>query len=173
VFMASWRHSTNGTMQNYKKEAPRGTQHKDWRKSVNRSQIYIEHIKHVIFEPENTYFSTYPPPTLIHLSHRFTSASKPAAQKSFEVLSQPLPRPVRHQLQLSNALERISQPSCWTALSDKHFPPQTGNISLWISFTLTIEGCSSVVYFSSTGPHFDYWNLPLNMCMHVCYLDVH
>jgi hypothetical protein len=29
VFMASWRHSTNGTMQNYKKEAPRGTQHKD------------------------------------------------------------------------------------------------------------------------------------------------
>jgi hypothetical protein len=30
------------------------------------------------------YFSTYPPQTLIHLSHRFTSASRPAAQKSFD-----------------------------------------------------------------------------------------
>jgi hypothetical protein len=33
---------------------------------------------------KNIYISTYPPPTLIHLSHRFTSASKPAAQKSFD-----------------------------------------------------------------------------------------
>jgi hypothetical protein len=41
-------------------------------------------IEHVIFEPrKNIYFSTYPPPTLIHLSHCFTSESKPAAQKSF------------------------------------------------------------------------------------------
>jgi uncharacterized membrane protein len=23
------------------------------------------------------------------------------------------------------------------------------------------------------GRHFDYWNQPLNMCMHVCYLDWH
>jgi hypothetical protein len=30
------------------------------------------------------YFSTYPPPTLIHLSHRFISALKSAAQKSFD-----------------------------------------------------------------------------------------
>jgi hypothetical protein len=39
---------------------------------------------------KNVHFSTYPPPTLIHLSHHFTSASKPAAQKSFDC-SQPLP----------------------------------------------------------------------------------
>jgi hypothetical protein len=39
----------------------------------------------MIFEPGiSIYFSTYPPPTLIHLSYRFTSASKPAAS------SQPL-----------------------------------------------------------------------------------
>jgi hypothetical protein len=39
----------------------------------------------VIFEPgKNIYFSTYPPRTLIHFSHRFTSASKPAALKSFD-----------------------------------------------------------------------------------------
>jgi hypothetical protein len=58
-------------------------------KSVNRSQVDI---KHVIFEPgNNIYFSTYPPPTLIHL--RFTSASNPAVQKEvFWLLSQPLPR---------------------------------------------------------------------------------
>jgi hypothetical protein len=30
---------------------------------------------------ENIYFSTYPPATLVHLSHRFASAPKPAAQK--------------------------------------------------------------------------------------------
>jgi hypothetical protein len=38
--------------------------------------------KNVIFEPgkkKNIYFSTYPLPTLIHLSRRFTSALKPAA----------------------------------------------------------------------------------------------
>jgi hypothetical protein len=39
----------------------------------------IQNVKHVILWPEkeNNYFSTYPPPTLIHLSHSFTSASKP------------------------------------------------------------------------------------------------
>jgi hypothetical protein len=44
---------------------------------------WIQNAKHVTFEPEkDIYFSTYPPPTLIHLSHRFISASKPAEQKS-------------------------------------------------------------------------------------------
>jgi hypothetical protein len=39
----------------------------------------------VIFEPvKNIYFSTYPPPTSIHLSHHFTSASKSVALKSFD-----------------------------------------------------------------------------------------
>jgi hypothetical protein len=39
----------------------------------------------VIFEPgKNVYFSTYPPPTLTHLSHRLTNALKAAAWKSFD-----------------------------------------------------------------------------------------
>jgi hypothetical protein len=39
----------------------------------------------VILAPgRNIYFSTYPRPTLIHLSHCFTSASKPAAHESFD-----------------------------------------------------------------------------------------
>jgi hypothetical protein len=42
-------------------------------------------IKHAIFEPgKSIYFSTYPPPTFIHMSHHFTSALKPTAQKSFD-----------------------------------------------------------------------------------------
>jgi hypothetical protein len=37
-------------------------------------------VRHVTFEPggKNIYFSTYPPPTLTHLSYRFISVSKPA-----------------------------------------------------------------------------------------------
>jgi hypothetical protein len=52
--------------------------------SINRSQMGTKLKKKVIFEPgKNFYFSTYPPPTMIHLSHRFTCASKSAACKSF------------------------------------------------------------------------------------------
>jgi hypothetical protein len=46
---------------------------------VNRSQMDIN-INYVIFEPgKNIHFSTYPPPTLIHLSHRFINALKLAS----------------------------------------------------------------------------------------------
>jgi hypothetical protein len=55
------------------------------RESVNRSQLDI---KRKACDTRNwkyiyIYISTCPPPTLIHLSHRFTSGSKPAAEKSF------------------------------------------------------------------------------------------
>jgi hypothetical protein len=61
------------------------------RERVNRSQMDIKRKTYDNRTWKNIYFSTYPPSTLIHLSHRFTSASKPAAQKSFWLLSQPLP----------------------------------------------------------------------------------
>jgi hypothetical protein len=49
------------------------------RESLNGSQLAIS-VKQVGYElGRNIYFSTYPPPTLIHLYGRFTSASKPAA----------------------------------------------------------------------------------------------
>jgi hypothetical protein len=49
---------------------------------VNRSQTDIKR-KTCDIRPwgGGIYFSAYPPPTLIHLSHRFTSASQPTAQK--------------------------------------------------------------------------------------------
>jgi hypothetical protein len=66
-------------------------------KSVNMSQIDV---KHIIFEHEkNVYFSTHPPPTLIHLSHRFTSASNPQHRSRLTVVSAtfaPPFQPLRH-----------------------------------------------------------------------------
>jgi hypothetical protein len=47
--------------------------------SVNRSQVDIKRKTFYIQTCKNIYVSAYPPPTLIHLSHRFTSASKLAA----------------------------------------------------------------------------------------------
>jgi hypothetical protein len=47
--------------------------------SVNRSQMDIKLRTCDIGTWKNIYFSTYPPSTLIYLSHRFTKASKPAA----------------------------------------------------------------------------------------------
>jgi hypothetical protein len=68
----------------------------------------------MISEPEKyIYFSIYPAPTLINLSHLFTSTSKPAAQKSFTVLSANS-APALHHLRFSNVLERIYRTSCET-----------------------------------------------------------
>jgi hypothetical protein len=67
-----------------------------------------------------------------------------------------------------------------TALCNKHFPQETGNISLWISFALSPfahkkKAHNRIMLFSNTllkhCHHFDYWNQPLNM--HIYYLDCH
>jgi hypothetical protein len=52
----------------------------------------------------------------------------------------------------------------WTALRDKHFPPWTGNISLWISFVFSPFAHKSTMFFGSMciflkhSRHFDYRN---------------
>jgi hypothetical protein len=43
-----------------------------------------------------------------------------------------------------------------------HLPQKTHNRMLFFGITPLNHGC-----------HFDYWNQPLNMHMHVCYLDYH
>jgi hypothetical protein len=50
--------------------------------SANRSKIDIKRKKYHILTRKKMYFSTHPQLTLIHLSHCFTSASKPATLKS-------------------------------------------------------------------------------------------
>jgi hypothetical protein len=89
----------------------------------------------------------------------------------FWLFSQPLPH-LRFNLFF---VSETFATELWTALRDQHFRPQTGNISLWISFasgslfTKThTQRCSSIVY---EGRHFNYWNQPLNTRMRVCYLD--
>jgi hypothetical protein len=133
----------------------------------------------VIFEPgkKNVYFSTCPPPTLIHLFHRFTSESKPASIKVFWLLPQPF-------LHLQFNLFVISETFAtqfWIALRDKHSLPWIGNISLWIPlalspFTRKIMHNRTLLFGSILlmhGRHFDYWNQTLKMRMRVCYLDCH
>jgi hypothetical protein len=64
----------------------------------------------------------------------------------------------------------------WTALCDKHFPPSTGDISLWIASALSPFAHNRTLVFGSTlkhGRHFDNWNQPLNTCVRICYLDCH
>jgi hypothetical protein len=151
------------------------------RESVNRSQMDIK-IKYVIFEPgKNIYFSTYPPPTLVHLSQCFTSASKPAALKSFDCRLSRFRTPVstssssaKHfppsweQLYATNTSHRKQEiflyeyPLHWILLPTKKKKRKTHNRTLLFSSIL-----------SKHGHHFDYWNHPLNIRIRVCYLDCH
>jgi hypothetical protein len=93
--------------------------------------------------------------------------------------------PERRNLQLRNLLTVVSAISAppfqhlrhqrnvchqgGTALRDKHFPPQTRNTYLSISFAL-----SPFAHKKSTSErHFDYWNQALNMGMRVFCLACH
>jgi hypothetical protein len=88
------------------------------------------------------------------------------------LLSQPFP-----QLRLNLCISETFDTQLWTALSDKHFPPYTGNISWWISFVVSpfAPEHNRKLFFVSTllkhSHHFDHWNQPLNMRMRVCDLD--
>jgi hypothetical protein len=133
-------------------------------KSVYRSQMDVKRkTRDIRTWKKNISFSTYPPPTLIHLSHRFTSASK----QSFDCF-------------ISHSHTSVSTSSSSTKLlplSGKHFR----KISLRISFVLC-PFCSQkthnrMLLFDSTllkhSCHFDYWNQPLIMRMRICYVECH
>jgi hypothetical protein len=77
---------------------------------VNRSQIDIKLKTWYLNPDKKLYFSTYPPPTLIYMSHCFNSALRPAAWESLllEILQGDL---VEHHLEVSGVFERISLPS--------------------------------------------------------------
>jgi hypothetical protein len=149
------------------------------KESVNRSQMDIKRKTCDIRTWKNTYFSTYPPPTLIHLTHRFTSASKPAAQKSFWLLSQSLPHLVGYHLQISKVLERISRPSCEPLYmkNTSHCKHETFIYEYplhWVLLPIKIaQKDAALRYTLKHGRHFHYWNQPLNMCMRICYLNCH
>jgi hypothetical protein len=118
---------------------------------------------------------------LIHLSHRFTSASKSAAYKSFDSLSQTLPHLVGHHLRLSYTLERISLTSCeWLyATNTSHRKQETFFMTILCIECFfrqtkdTTKRCSSVVHAQAQLPFLllKPASEHLNIRMRVCYLD--
>jgi hypothetical protein len=132
----------------------------------------------VILEPgKSIYFSTYPPPTLIHFLYHFPSASKPAAQKILTVVSATF-APGR--ASLSNFLETISRPSC-EPLYATNISHRKQGIFLYgyplHLVLLPIKNHNRTLLFGSMplkhGRNFDYRNQRLNMRMRVCFLDCH
>jgi hypothetical protein len=100
----------------------------------------------VIFQHgRNVYFSTYPPPTLIHTSHRFTSASKT------RLLCQPLPHFLFKLFVISETFSTNVEPLYMTDIS--HRKQETFLCLCTESFCpqeAHNRTCSLVVYPSST-----------------------
>jgi hypothetical protein len=120
-------------------------------------------------------FSIYPPPTVIHFSHCFSSASK--------LLFQPLPHLRFNLLVFSETLATkvaISRPSC-EPLYETNTSQRKQEVFLYEYILqrvrLQIKDANRTLLFGSSllkhGRHFDYWNQPVNLRMRVCYLDCH
>jgi hypothetical protein len=127
--------------------------------SVSRPQMDIKRKTCDIRTRKRTFFLSYSPPTLIYLSHRFTSASKPAAEKSFDFYRSNLRAWVGHRLRLSNVLEGFSRSSC-----ELLYPIKIRTVyrkySLRISFCPQRKTRNRTLLFGSTflkhDHHFEY-----------------
>jgi hypothetical protein len=150
--------------------------------SVNRSQMDIKRKTHDIrtWKKKNIYFSTYPPATLIHLSHSCKGASKTPAQKSFDCC-------LCHFRTCSGIIchFRTSLKECLDPVVNL-FRRQNLHTINWKHFLMNIlcieSSCPQKTHkrtllFGSTllkhCRHFDYCNQPLNMRISLCYLDGH
>jgi hypothetical protein len=127
----------------------------------------------VTFESwKRLFFSTYPPPTLIHLSFHFTTASKSAAYKSFDRCPSHFLtfvgiicgfRTILREF-LGPILNRFTRQTLPTT-NRKHFFMNILCIESFCPQKRTVC-CSSVAIFTT-------WNLPLLMRLRICYLDCH
>jgi hypothetical protein len=120
---------------------------------------------------KNFYFSTNSPLALIHLSHRFTTASK-----SFDFC-------LSH---FRTSVSNSSSPAkCLPSTCEQLYATNTSHRTLytfldeyplhWVLWPPK-ETQNRTLLFGSTlkhGRHSDYWNQLLNMRMCVCYLDFH
>jgi hypothetical protein len=83
---------------------------------------------------------------------------------------------VGHRLRLSNVLEVISRPSCEPlyAINTSHCKQER---FLWVLWLTKRKPQKTTLLFGSIllkqGRHYDYQNHPLDMRMHMCYLDCH
>jgi hypothetical protein len=100
------------------------------REPVNWSQMGIKR-KTCDFQT-SIYFRTYPPQTLIHLSHRFTSALQPAAKKSSDCCLSHF----RTRVSTSSSSAKRLPPSCEALYAINTFR-RKHEIFLYESFTLS------------------------------------
>jgi hypothetical protein len=110
----------------------------------------------ILTRKKNIHFSTYPPPTMIHLSHRFTKKSKPADGSLLTVVSATSAPPFQnlsHQRNVCN----VSRPNCELiyATNTSHRKQETFLYDCPLHWVLcpqnrTTERCSSVMNSSST-----------------------
>jgi hypothetical protein len=131
----------------------------------------------VIFEPGKTFdidISSTNPDTLVKSLYQ---CFEPHSLEIFWLLSPPL---VRCHLRFSNALERISRPSCDTLYSTNtsHRKKEVFLYEyIFHLIPLATETHNRTLLFGTIvfkhGRHFDYRNQPLNMSMRVCYPDCH
>jgi hypothetical protein len=82
------------------------------------------------WKKKNIYFSIYPPPTLTHLSHLFTSASKSATEKSFGCCLSHF----RASVSMSSSPAKRLPPSCEPLYAKNSSNGKQGKIPLWIPF---------------------------------------
>jgi hypothetical protein len=138
-------------------------------KSVNRSQIDIKRKTCNI----RTWVKT-----LIHLSDRFTSASKPSTYKSFDCCLSP----ILTSISTSSSAKRLP-PSCelLCRTDTSHRKQETFPYKYplhWVSLPAKKTHYKTLLFGSNSSilehvRHFDYRNQSLNMLMRVCYLDYH
>jgi hypothetical protein len=122
--------------------------------SVNRSQLDTKRRTCDIQTLRNIYLSTYFPPALIHLSHRFTGASETAAEKS--LVSQPLPHLRFNLFVISETF--VTNVQSLYATTTSHHKQETFLYEYPVHWVLlstkkrTTERCSSVGYPQARSP---------------------
>jgi hypothetical protein len=124
-------------------------------------------------------FSTYTPPVLIRLPHRFIVHRNPQYTILFDsclsylrTWSGIICEFITPLTEFLDLLVNRSTRQTLPIVNKKHFFMKILRIGSFCPQKRTTGLCSSVVH-SSSSRHFDYWNHRLNMHMRVCYLDCH
>jgi hypothetical protein len=122
------------------------------------------------------YFSTYPAPTLMHLSHCFTSVLKPTAQKPFDCCLSHFRTWSGNICDFRTSLREFLD--LVVILFTRQTLPNVNRKHFLMDILCIQSFCPqkrTTLLFGSTylkhGRRFDYWNQPLNMYMHFCYQD--
>jgi hypothetical protein len=123
---------------------------------------------------ENIYFSTYPPPTWIHLSCLFTQSVETRSIQFYRLLSQPISHVSFIIFNFRMSLREFLDPAAGS--STEQALPTVSRKHLFMNILCpqrAQENAAFRYYTPQAQSPFDYWNQPLNMRMQICYLDCH